>query len=152
MEIRLKVSKKLSPKIQESIRRIRFELQSAVNESLEIIKKDAEQNIISMFKTRTGKGRRAPQIEKARIFGNKIRGIVGIIPRKSQGYYMKFHETGAIIRAKRKPYLAIPHPDGGIRRVKQVILSKKQWLKPAVDKNERAIMKILIEATRKALN
>ena len=63
---------------------------------------------------------------------------------------MRFHETGVIIKPKKKNYLAIPQPDGTIRFVKRVILPKRAWLAPAADKSIKDIKKILIEKVNRA--
>ncbi len=55
------------------------------------------------------------------------------------GYRAWIHETGGTIRAKRKPFLVIKHPDGGFRKVKSVYIPKRAFFRPAVEETKDAV-------------
>ena len=124
---------------------MRYKLRDGIDESLDEIKVEAEQNISSKFRVRTGKGLRTVKIERARIRGRRIFGLV-----KSVVFYMLFHEKGVMIRPKRKKYLAIPHPDGTIRYKREVRLPQRQWFKPAWESKIATIRGILGRKIREA--
>ena len=64
-------------------------------------------------------------------------------------YYLKAHEYGKTIRPRTAGYLAIPQPDGTIRRVRSVTLPARSWFRPSIRK--QTILGMVIKHIRRAL-
>ena len=150
MNVQIKMPQKLSPVFADAAKRLRPELMLGALEGLALVQKRATANISSKFRARTGRALRSVMIDRPKMTGKKIIGAVGILKSSGKAFYMRFHETGAIIRPKKKKYLIIPQPDGTVRKVKQAILPKRAWLAPAVDRSIKDIKEILVEKINRA--
>lgn len=145
MQIQVRVHDNVTKKLALVRPRIIPNLRLAVRDSLNVVENKAQQSVSSKLRVRTGRLMRSIKAGAVRIKGNKVIGKLPDRPRaKSSGwYYGMFHEKGAVIKPKKKKYLAIPMPDGTVRFVKQVILPRRQWLKPAIDKSVFPINRII---------
>jgi hypothetical protein len=124
--------------------RIMPTLQAATTESLRLVEGKARANVSGKLRVRTGKLLRSVKAGRVAIKRHRVEGQIPADPRAkgSHWYIGKFHEKGAVIRAKKKKYLAIPFPDGTVRFVKQVVLPAQPWLGPAWKSSTRKIREI----------
>jgi len=149
MNVKLKCGKPLSPGFTQAEKQMRNAVKKGLREGLKIIKTDAEKNIRSKFRTRTGKGAASVKTEGPKTKGRMIWGAV-----YSAVYYMWFHIKGARIKPRGKGYkgyLAIPHPSGKMRLKKEVILPKRDWLLPAYEKNIPKVSGEIDKAMKKVM-
>jgi len=124
--------------------RIMPTLQRAARESLGIVERKARANVSGKLRVRTGKLLRSVKAGPVKIKGRQVEGQIPAHPRAkgSHWYIGKFHEKGAVIRPKKKKYLAIPFPDGTVRFVKRAILPARPWLRPAWRSSARKVREI----------
>lgn len=83
---------------------------------------------------------------ETRIGNNKVEGRVG-----TNLVYARIHELGGIIRAKKAPYLWFKVKDGTYRKVKQVSIKARPYLRPAYITKLQEVINTLAANLRKIL-
>ena len=132
-------------------------MDAGIKEAMEKTKRKMRSNVAARLHSRTGTAVKAIETRGPWGFrGKKILGRVGAFHAskskpsyRAADYYLKAHEYGTTIRPKKGAYLAIPQPDGTIRRVRSVTLPARSWFRSSLQK--QTILGMVIKHIRRSL-
>jgi HK97 gp10 family phage protein len=132
----IKGTRELVAKLKAAQKRIPTKIEQAMWKSVYAIQRDAKLNVTGGNPLHVQSGRLRTSIAADVSTTGGVEGRIG-----TNVIYGPVHEDGATIRAKAASYM-IFEIDGHVVKVPKVVIPRRPWLEPAMDKNRSKISEI----------